>query len=369
VSSVQAASAKLLVRPGILDIEPYVGGESKLANGQRVIKLSANESPLGPSPRAIEAYRDLAGSLHRYPDGGSVALRNAIARRWDIEADRIVCGTGSDELISLLCRAYAGPGDEVLQSRHGFLMYSLGALSVGAKPVFAPEHQLMTDVDALLAAVTPQTRIVFVANPNNPTGTLIPSSEIARLHRGLPDSVLLVVDAAYAEYVSRDDYEPGIELVRQASNVVMLRTFSKVFALGGLRIGWSYASPEVTDILNRIRGAFNVTLPTQAAAIAALEDEAFLDRSRAHNDRWLPWLTQQLTALDIDVPPSAGNFVLARFETAAAAESADHALKQQGIIVRRVGGYGLPESLRITVGLEDEMHALVAALTQWRHRA
>jgi histidinol-phosphate aminotransferase len=366
MSYASSAAEKLVVRPGILDIEPYVGGESKLADGQRVIKLSANESPLGPSPLAIEAYRELAGSLHRYPDGGSVALRHAIARRWDIEADRIVCGTGSDELISLLCRAYAGPGDEVLQSRHGFLMYSLGALSVGATPVFAPERHLMTDVDALLDAVTPRTRIIFVANPNNPTGTLIPSSEIARLHSRLPDSVLLVIDSAYAEYVTQDDYEPGIALVRQASNVVMLRTFSKIFALGGLRIGWSYASPAVTDILNRIRGAFNVTLPTQAAAIAALEDEAFLKLSRAHNDRWQPWLTQQLTALDIDVPPSAGNFVLARFESASAAESADHALKQQGIIVRRVGAYGLPESLRITVGLEDEMRALIAVLTQWR---
>jgi histidinol-phosphate aminotransferase len=319
---------------------------------------------LGPSPHAVAAYRALAGDIHRYPDGGSHGLRTAIARHYGLEAERIVCGSGSDELLSNLARAYAGPGDEVLYSRHGFLMYPIAARSVGATPVVAPEHDLTTDVDALLARVTERTRIVFLANPNNPTGTYIPVDEVARLHAGLPAHVLLIIDAAYAEYVSRNDYEPGIELVRRHPNVVMTRTFSKIFALGGLRIGWAYCPDAVADVLNRLRSPFNVNAAAQAAGVAALDDVAFTGRSRAHNDAWLPWTVQSLQALGLTVTPSVGNFVLVRLPDAPArnADAAWAHLQQAGILTRKMGSYGLPEYLRITIGTEAEMRAVAARL-------
>ena len=268
-------------RPGILDIAPYVGGEHA---GH--IRLASNEGALGPSPRAMEAYQRVAGELHRYPDGGSKDLRNAIAKRFGLDAERIVCGAGSDELISLLIRAYAGPGDEVLYPEHGFLMYPIGAKSVGATPVKAPETNLTTDVDHLLAHVTPRTKLVFVANPNNPTGTYITAEEMARLHAGLPSNVVLVIDAAYAEYMNSNDYSAGQELVDRHPNVVMTRTFSKIFALGSLRLGWAYCPAGIADVLNRVRGPFNVSAAAQAAGVAAVEDAEFLERSRTHNEQW-----------------------------------------------------------------------------------
>jgi histidinol-phosphate aminotransferase len=346
-------------RPGILDIAPYVGGEAKIPGIERPIRLASNESALGPSRRVIEAYKARAGEIHRYPDGGSTELRRALARHHGIDAGRIVCGSGSDELITLLTKAYAGPGDEVLYSRHGFLMYPIAATGVGATPVAAPERDLTTDVDALLARVTGRTRIVFVANPNNPTGTYIPADEMRRLHEGLPKDVLLVIDAAYAEFVTRNDYEPGVALVETARNVVMTRTFSKIYALGGLRIGWAYCSAEVADVLNRVRNPFNVNAAAQAAAVAALGDVAATDRAREHNDIWLPWLTKALGELGLTVNPSVGNFVLVRFSDADAAFA--H-LQARGIITRKMGGYGLPEWLRITIGTEAEMRAVADAV-------
>jgi histidinol-phosphate aminotransferase len=358
-----------LPRPGILDISPYVGGESKAEGAARVIRLASNESALGPSPRAVEAYRALAQELHRYPDGGSVGLREAIARRYGLDARRIVCGTGSDELISLLARAYAGPGDEVIYSRHGFLMYPIAAQSAGALPVAAPERDLTADVDAILERVTPCTRIVYLANPNNPTGTYLAREAVSRLHAGLPRSTLLVVDAAYAEFVTRNDYEPGIELVERADNVVMLRTFSKIYALAALRVGWAYASTEIVDVLNRVRGVFNVNLPAQAAAVAALEDVASVDRARAHNDRWRPWLERELKALGLEVTPAVANFVLVRFPAAPKDANAAFAfLQSRGILTRKMTAYGLPEHIRISVGLEEEMRAVVAALADFLGR-
>jgi histidinol-phosphate aminotransferase len=351
-------------RPGILDVAPYVGGESKAEGVARVIRLASNESALGPSPRAIAAYEARAREIHRYPDGGSIELRAALARHHGLDADRIVCGSGSDELISLLVRAYVGPGDEVVYSRHGFLMYPIAAKTAGATPVAAPEKNLTTDIDALLAAVTKKTKIVFLANPNNPTGTYTSAEDVARLHAGLPPSVLLVIDAAYAEFVSRNDYEPGIGLVDKAANVVMLRTFSKIYALGGMRLGWAYCSPSVADVLNRVRAPFNVNAAAQAAGIAALADVAAVDRAREHNDIWLPWFTRALTGLGLTVNPSVGNFVLVRFP-APPAQNADAAfahLQSCGILTRKMGGYHLPEWLRITIGTEDEMRAVIAAL-------
>ena len=357
-------------QPGILDISPYVPGESELKGGLKPIKLSSNETPLGPSPKAIAAYKDLAGELDRYPDGGATALRTAIARHYGLDAGRIVCGCGSDELINLIAHAYAGPGDEVVYSAHGFLMYKIATLSSGAKPVPVPEKNLTADVDAILAAVTPRTKLVFLANPNNPTGTYIPHGEVRRLHSGLPSDALLVIDAAYSEYVRRNDYEAGLELVATTSNTVMTRTFSKIYGLAALRLGWAYCPAAVADVLNRVRGPFNVTAPAIAAGIAALADTAHTDKAVAHNDKWLPWVTAEVEKLGIKVTPSIGNFVLMHFPTAKGkdAVSADEHLKTRGIILRRVAAYGLPDCLRMTIGTESDNRAVVAALAEFMGR-
>jgi histidinol-phosphate aminotransferase len=351
-------------RAGILEIDAYVGGGSKAPGGARVIRLASNESALGPSPKAIAAYEALAKEIHRYPDGNTAALREALAKHHGIDAARIVCGTGSDELISLLAQAYAGPGDEVLYSRHGFLVYPIAARAAGATPVAAPERDLTTDVDALLAHVTPRTRILFLANPNNPTGSYISAEEVRRLHTGLPKRVLLVLDAAYAEYVARNDYEPGVALVDSAPNVVMLRTFSKIYALGGMRLGWAYCPAAVADVLNRVRGAFNVNAAAQAAGVAALADVAAVDRAREHNDIWLPWFAGELRGLGLTVNPSVGNFVIVRFPDAPArnADAAFAFLAERGVLTRKMGAYSLPEWLRITVGTEEEMRIVVDAI-------
>ncbi len=351
-------------RPGILEISPYVGGKAEAGGGVPVIKLSSNESAIGPSPKAKAAYADLAATLHRYPDGGATALRRALGRRFNLDPERLVCGAGSDELLALLVRGYAGPGDEVLMSEHGFLMYKISALAAGANVVMAPEKDLRADVDALLARVTSRTRIVFVANPNNPTGSYLSGEELARLHAGLPADVLLVIDAAYAEFVSAADYTDGQELAQAHANVVMTRTFSKLFGLAALRVGWMLAGAEVTDVVNRIRGPFNLSQAGQAAAVAALEDLDHQTAAKAHNDRWLPWLAKEIAALGLVVHPSVGNFLLIDFpdEPGRDAQAASAFLESRGIIPRAMGAYGLPRSLRITVGLEDENRKLVAAL-------
>ncbi len=351
-------------RPGIMDIAPYVGGIHEVEGVDKVIVLSANENPLGPSEKAKEAYAAMADELHRYPEGGAVALRNAIGERFDINPDQIVCGAGSDELISLLIKAYAGPGDEVLYSQHGFLMYAISAKAAGATPVTAPEKNLTADVDALLDKVTENTKMLFLANPNNPTGTYLPEAAMRRLRENLRDDVLLVIDAAYAEYVMAADYDAGEGLVADYDNVIMLRTFSKIFGLASQRLGWAYGPPAIVDVLNRVRGPFNVTASAQAAGIAAVQDREHVEASRTHNERWLAWLAQQLGGLGIEVPPSAGNFILARFPDKAQADAAYGFLLSRGIIARLMGGYGLPESIRITVGLEDENRALVDALAE-----
>ena len=353
-------------RPGLLDIDPYIGGEAKAVPHPqlgRPIRLASNEGAFGPSPKATAAYRELGGEIHRYPDGGCSALRQALAARFGLDAERIVAGAGSDELIALLAKSYAGPGDEVLYSRHGFLMYPIAAKAVGATPVTAPEADLRTDVDALLARVTSRTRILFLANPNNPTGYLLPRAEVERLHAALPPDVILALDAAYAEYIDDPEYSAGADLVDRAGNVVMLRTFSKIYGLGALRLGWAYASAGITDILHRARGPFNVSAAAQAAGVAALADEAFIENSRAHNAEWRRWTAAELEKLGLSPRSSAGNFLLVDFGDRDA-EAARLHLKDTGILVRQMGGYGLPSCLRITIGTAEEMRAVVAALAE-----
>lgn len=351
-------------RPGILEITPYVGGKAKSASAKPPAKLSSNECPLGPSPKALAAYHATAAVLHRYPDGHSTELRKAIGRRHNLDPELIVCGAGSDELIALLIRAYAGPGDEVLYSRHGFLIYGIQALAAGAHPVTAPERNLTADVDALLAHVTSRTRLVFLANPNNPTGTYLPAGELERLRAGLPPEALLVIDAAYAEYADAPDYASGIELARRTPNTIMLRTFSKLFGLAALRLGWMTAGPAIIDVMNRVRGPFNVPLPAQTAGVAALDDLEHQEAARALNARWLPWLSRELRALGLTVHPSLANFILVDFpnEPGRDATAACAFLDAEGILVRQVGAYGLPDSLRITIGLEEDNRRVAAAL-------
>lgn len=352
-------------RPGILDIKPYIGGASTAASAPqgRISRLASNESPLGASPRAIEAYRREADSLHRYPDGAASALRAGLAEHHGIDAAGIVCGNGSDELLALLAKCYAGPGDEVLFSEFGFLIYPIATRSAGATPVVAPEKHLRADVEAFAARAGANTRIVFLANPNNPTGSYITASELRDLRGRLPAETLLVIDAAYAEYVTVDDYDAGFRMVEEFDNVVITRTFSKLYGLASLRMGWAYCPPSVADVLNRVRGPFNVTAPSQAAACAALADEAHAGAARDHNARWLPWLSAELSGLGLTVHPSVANFILVEFP--GKAEAARAHLLSRGIIVREMDGYGLANALRIAIGLEEDMRAVVAAVEEF----
>ncbi len=352
------------VYPSILEITPYIPGRSRVAHVDNPIKLSSNESPFGPSPKAITAMQEAAEGAHRYPETSAQTLREAIGAAHGLDAAQIVCGAGSDELIALLCAAYAGAGDEVLYSEYGFVMYPTSALRVGATPVVAPEPHLKTDVDALLSAVTERTKMVFVANPNNPTGSYVTADEMARLRAGLPEQVLLVVDAAYAEYVTEADYDAGGALVEAGENTVMLRTFSKIYGLGGLRLGWAYAPPAIAELLHRVRGPFNVSSLAQAAGIAAVGDQDFVAQAKAHNTEWRSWLEGELTPLGITAHPSVANFLLLDMETPERAKAAYTALKEQGILLRRMETYHLPACLRVTIGLEEEMRALVGALKE-----
>jgi histidinol-phosphate aminotransferase len=358
-------------RPGVLDIEAYVPGKSTAPGVARVFKLSSNETPLGPSPKAIAAYRGVAEHLEDYPDGAATDLREAIGRAYGLDPARIVCGAGSDDLLNLLARAYLSDGDEAIHTAHGFLVYPIATLGTGAKPVAAPEKNYTADVDAILACVTERTKVVFLANPNNPTGTYVPFDEVKRLHAALPPHVVFVLDSAYADYVQRNDYESGIELVATSDNVVMCRTFSKIHGLAALRLGWLYGPAPIVDALNRIRGPFNVNGPAIAAGIAAIEDVSHVERSREHNTRWLAWLTEEIGKLGLDVTPSAANFVLIHFPTekGRTAQDADAFLTARGLILRQVGAYKLPNALRMSVGTEEANRLAVRALAEFLGKA
>ena len=358
-------------RAGVLDIEAYVPGKSTAPGVAKVFKLSSNETPLGPSPRAIAAYQSVATHLQDYPDGSASELREAIGRVFELDPDRIVCGAGSDDLLNLLARAYLADGDEAIHTTHGFVVYPIATLGTGARPVVAAETNHTANVDAILAAVTKKTKMVFLANPNNPTGTYISFDEVKRLHRGLPPQVLLVLDAAYAEYVQRNDYESGIELVATSDNVVMTRTFSKIHGLAAVRLGWMFGPAHVVAAINRIRGPFNVNAPAIAAGVAAIEDFEHQQRSREHNVRWLAWLTQEIEKLGLKVTPSVANFLLIHFPEAKerSAKEADAFLTARGLILRQVGVYKLPNALRMSVGTEEANRLVVAALGEFLAKA
>jgi histidinol-phosphate aminotransferase len=352
-------------RSAVLAIDPYVPGKSSAPGAAKIFKLSANETPLGPSPRAKDAIRAFADRLEDYPDGSATVLREAIAARYNIDPAKIVCGTGSDEIIHLLAAAYLEPGDEGIFTQHGFLVYRIAILAAGGVPIVAPETNLTADVDAILARVGPKTKMVFLANPNNPTGTYLPISEVKRLAAGLPSDVILVIDAAYAEYVTRTDYSSGLELVSAAQNVVMTRTFSKIYGLAGVRLGWCYAPAEICDAINRIRGPFNTNSAAIVAGVAALADLDHVAQAVAHNETWLTWLAKEIGDLGIEVTPSAGNFLLLHFNGEPQAKAADRFLSGRGLILRAVGAYGLPHCLRLTVGTEEANRLVVANLKEF----
>lgn len=356
------------LRTGVLDIHPYVPGASAIEGRTDVIKLASNESPFGPSPMAVEAAADVLPKSHLYPDGGSAALRNAIGAAYDIDPGLIVCGSGSEQLLSYTAGLYVGSMHEVIQSEYGFLAYGIVTRAFGGTLVSAKEDNYTTDVDAMLEAVTERTKVVFLANPNNPTGTMIAASEMRRLREGLPDHVLLVIDAAYAEYVDHEAYTAGHELVAESiengtENTMVTHTFSKIYGLAGLRVGWCYAPPTTVDAMNRVRSVFNVTSAGQAAAVAALADPAHIVTAKAHNNTALPMITAALRDMGLRVPDSCGNFVLAFFPGGPEqSQAADKHLQGDGLIVRPVGGYGLKDALRITIGSEPENAALLKSL-------
>ena len=351
-------------QPGLLDIAPYVPGKSQAAPGVTAVKLSANESPLGASPAALEALAEAVKHPEIYPEGTSRLLREALGEVHGLDPERIVCGNGSDDLLHLLAQCYLGVGDQAVMSRHGFNVYPIITMGASAEIVMAPERDYTADVDALLAAVTDRTRILFLANPNNPTGTYLPRAELERLHAGLRPDILLVVDSAYAEYVTADDYAVGIELVDRAENVVMVRTFSKM-GLADARVGWMYGPPHIVDVVNRIRGPFNVNRAAQLAGAAAARDTEFTSRLRDYNARWRQWLTESLDGNAIRIVPSQANFVLALFDDAATARTAFQALLAEGLIVREIGVYGIDNGLRISIGPEAAMRRVVDVLKRF----
>lgn len=357
------------MKPWVESIAPYVPGKARIEGRPVVAKLSSNENPFGPSPHAVKAMQAVVAGAHHYPDPASTALRHALGERHGIDPDRIVCGTGSDELIHLVAGAYAGRGDEIIHVRHGFAVYEIAAQRVGATVVVAPDDDYGTDVDALLALVTPRTRVVFLANPNNPTGTIIPASEVRRLHAALPSDCIFALDCAYAEF-AEGEYEDGLALADAHANVVTMRTFSKIYGLAAQRIGWAYAQPHIVSAMHRIRAPFNVPTTGQAGAVAALADEAWVEKTRSHTLEWRYWLAGEIAAMGnkgLRPIPSAANFVLVEFpETGPlTADRANEALLADGIIARYLAVQQMPRCIRISVGTEAETRAAVASLRRF----
>ncbi|WP_313979786.1 histidinol-phosphate transaminase [Iodidimonas nitroreducens] len=356
--------------PWVLSLAPYVAGRAKADGVEKVVKLSANESAVGASPKAAEAMVASAVSMHLYPDPDAFDLRRAIAEVHGLAADRIICGAGSDEILHMVAQAFVREGDEIIHSRYGFMMYPIIAQSLGARPVAVPNKNWAADVDGILAAVTDKTRIVYLDNPNNPTGAYLPKAEVERLIAGLPKSCVLVYDAAYAECVDADDYTDGTDLAMAHDNVLMSRTFSKLYGLASLRIGWGYGSPALLDPMNRIRMPFNANLPAQNAAIAAVRDRDFAEKATRFTVQWRQWLSARISALGLEVVPSQTNFVLIRFPQSGdhQAEAANAWLTEHGYLLRWLPGQGLADCLRLTVGTEQENQVVVALLEAFMNR-
>ncbi|MEG3124998.1 histidinol-phosphate transaminase [Sphingomonas sp. GB1N7] len=360
-----ASQNKPVAKPWIMAIAPYVPGRSTTDDGRKVIKLSSNENPLGTSPAAREAFAAAAHRLERYPDASATELRDVLGAKHGLDPARIIYGNGSDEVLHLAAGAFAGPGDEVIYVRYGFAVYEIAARRVGATPVIAPDTDYATDVDAILACVTDKTKLIYVANPNNPTGTYSTKAEIARLHAGLRPDILLVLDHAYAEYIEGDAEDGGMALAESASNVLVTRTFSKMYGLAAERIGWGYGSAEIIDAMHRIRLPFSITIAGTAAAVAAVGDTEFVESTRAHNAEWRRWFADEIGKLGnagLRAVPSQANFVLVLFEGKLSAEVAYKGLMDAGYIVRWLPGQGLPHGLRITIGTGEETQGVMAAL-------
>nr|WP_041373597.1 histidinol-phosphate transaminase [Phenylobacterium zucineum] len=364
----RSRATRPLPKPGIMDIHAYVPGKAKAEGVADPVKLSANENILGCSEQAREAYAGAAGQLHMYPDSRTSLLRAAVAERFRLEPERLIFGQGSDEVFQLLNQAFLEPGDNIVQGEYGFAAYAIGAYACQAQVRRAKEPNYTIDVDEILKCVDERTRIVFIANPANPTGTWVPFAEIERLHRALPASVVLVLDGAYSEFCNDPAFDDGMDLARTAQNVVVTRTFSKLHGLAALRVGWGYAPAEIAAAVDRIRLPFNISIPGQLAAVAALADEDFQRRSVEHVDRWRPWLAQQLGGLGLEVVlPSAANFLLVGFPKTPGrtAVEAEAFLAGKGLLVRGVGNYGLPHHVRITIGLEEHNRAVTEALAEF----
>lgn len=359
--------AAITPQPGIMDISLYQGGASHLAGVDNVLKLSSNENPLGPTPAAIDALTSAAAGMHLYPSTDHAALRTAIAEVWNVDADRVICGVGSDEVLQFVTQAFSGPGDEIIHTAHGFSMYPILANMAGATPVSVPERDRVVDVDAILDAVTERTRIVLLTNPGNPTGTRLPDADLVRLADDLPKRVILVIDGAYTEYAI--GYDGGLSLAEARPNVLMTRTFSKIYGLGGLRVGWGYGPRDMIDVMTRIRQPFNLSTVALAASEAAVRDTTWVKDCAALNADQRARLTGALRQLGLACDDSDTNFVLARAASVPEADAAEAALNADGILVRRVGGYGFPEGLRITVGDADQTGRVISALTRWREEA
>jgi histidinol-phosphate aminotransferase len=347
-----------------MDIALYQSGASHVDGHTNILKLSSNENPLGPSEAAKDAVTRSVHDMHRYPSTDHAPLRQAIGATWGVDPERVICGVGSDEIIHFLCQCYAGPGDEVIHTVHGFAMYRISTLAAGATPVEVRENDRVTDVNAILAACTKNTKLVFIANPNNPTSTMIGEGELTRLAEGVPPQAILVLDGAYAEYV--DGYDGGLAIIEARENVVMTRTFSKIYGLGGLRVGWGYGPKDIIDVLNRVRGPFNLSTAALAAAEASVRDLEYLQKCRSENAKWRDWLSNALAEIGVPCDTSTANFVLARFGSETEANACDDRLRAEGILIRRVGGYNLPHCLRITVGDESACRRVVHAIAQFK---
>ena len=364
-SATRARATKPVPKPGIMDIRAYVPGKSTVDGVADPVKLSSNENILGSSAKARAAFVAAVDTLHMYPDGRASTLRAAVAEHFRLEPERLVFGDGTDELLHLLNQVFVEPGDNIVMGQYGFSAYSIGARACQGEVRHAPEPNYRVSVDEILAMVDERTRLVFITQPGNPTGTFMTRDELAALHAALPGDVVLVLDGAYAEFATDPRYDDGLDLARLNDNVVVTRTFSKLHGLAALRIGWAYCPEPIADALDRIRAPFNTSIAAQQAAVAALADVEFQETSREHVATWRPWLTQQLAGLGLEVVPSQANFVLVGFPATPGrtAKEAEAFLASRGLIVRGVGNYGLPGHLRITIGLEAHNRAVADALS------